>query len=506
MKNRLIKNVKKLRFTHKGDTLLPHGDANILEQPSLLEIFDVNEEDFSKVYELILDLAQETQDYLFQHDIYLIEHKETQKRTLLVLNVEKLDLNSLIEIVDFSDIRLASEQTMKIFLKNSNSIGKVVDEKNGAEAFLHELFEKARISYVANIYIGLCGFTLEINYLESGSLKTVALLGAKEAMFIRYALASMSGKEATQRDYTAEIYIGKYEYRIQFFQTEDGYLAVIRVYGSDELGDIYTLKSLGYLEEEEEAIRSIFTYQYGLILMVAQTGQGKTTTQYAMMEELAARKEVVISIENPVEKRLKKVYQINLSRYATAEGKFKYTALEAVRDVLRAKPNVINMGEIRTIEEMKVAYTAASTGHLVLGTLHANDVAFAIDRLVKEAGLSVYDLKAVLRGVIYQFLTRKLCPYCKELIPGTESEYQRSKEGCPKCDRGYLSRTPVTEIAHFKFREDYNLEDPTTYEFYRTLQQSAEKKYALGFIDSIHRDIVIKGLREPSIEELDNGN
>ncbi len=503
MREKLIKSVKKLRFKHTGEHELPQA-KELSDEFELLERFDIDEESFAHKYDLILDLEQKAQDFLFMHDLYLIEEKETLNKTVLTTSIEKIDLNKLIELVEFNDIRLATQKTMNIFLRNQNTIGKAVNEKVGAEGFIEELFEKARLSQISDIYIRLLGLELSIEYLKNVGKEVVATFGVKEATLIRNVLARMAIKEASERHYSAQIYLGKHEYRIQFFETAQGYTATIRVYGTDESGDAFNLASLGYLEEEQAALRSICSYQYGLVLMVAQTGQGKTTTQYAMMEELADKNFVVISIENPVEKRLKKVSQIDLSRYATAEGKFKYTALDAVRDVLRAKPDVINMGEIRTIEEIKQAYTAASTGHLVLATLHANDVAFAIDRLVKEGGLSVYDLKAILRGIVYQYLTRKLCPYCKELVSGTT--YRRHKEGCMKCQQGYLSRTPVTEIAHFKFREDYEFADTKTYEFYSAIEASATRKYELGFIDDIHKEIVIKGLREPEISELNNVN
>ena len=501
MREKLIKSVKKLGFKHKD---FENSNEDEIDT-SHLDLFDIDEEHFEKEYELILfeNEKKDIKDYFFQHELYFLEHRQSGKKIVLSLNIKQIDLNELLLLLEFDEIRLASQRTKNIFLKNQNSIGKVINKEVGADAFIHELFEKARLTRVTDIYIRLLGLELVIEYLKSTGKEVIATLGINEAVLIRNVLANMARKEASEVHYSAQIYIGKYEYRIQFFETAQGFDATIRVYSSADFGDTLNLKVLDYLPIEEKEIRRIFNYQYGLVLMVAQVGQGKTTTQYANMEEMALKGLVVRSIENPVEKRLKKVSQIDISRYASAEGKFKYTAIEAVADVLRARPQVINMGEIRTIEDMKVAYTAASTGHLVLGTLHANDVLFAIDRLVKEGGYSIYDLKAVLRGVIYQYLTKKLCPHCREKI--SETEYKRHKEGCPKCARGFsLLRTPVTEIAHFKFKDDYDLFDVTTYEFYRSLKQSVEEKFQLGYIDAIHRDALILGHREPEIEELDN--
>lgn len=507
MREKIIKSVKKFGFSHKGIDKLPQVDEE--GDIALLDLFDIGEEQFEKEYELVFfeNEKKHIQDYFFQHELYFLERRKDNKKIVLCLNIKQVDLNELLLLLEFDEIRLASQKTKNIFLKNQNSIGKAITKKDGADAFIHELFEKARLTQVTDIYIRLLGLELVIEYLKSTGKEVIATLGISESVLIRNVLANMSRKEASEVHYSAQIYIGKYEYRIQFFETAQGYDATIRVYGSDDFGDTLNLKVLDYLEVEEKEIRRIFGYQYGLVLMVAQVGQGKTTTQYANMEEMAIKGLVVRSIEDPVEKRLKKVSQIDLSRYASAEGKFKYTAIEAVTDVLRARPQVINMGEIRTVEDMKVAYTAASTGHLVLGTLHANNVKFAVDRLVKEGGYSIYDLKAILRGVIYQYLTRKLCPHCKELVEGTQSEYRRNKEGCPKCVRGFSSlRTPVTEIAHFKFKDDYDLFDPRTYEYYRSFTDSVLEKFNLGYIDAFHREALIKGLREPELEELDDAN
>jgi len=503
MREKIIKSVNKLGFGHKEVERLPQVEES--GDIALLNLFDIDEERFEKEYELVFfeNEKKHIQDYFFQHELYFLENRKDNKKTVLCLNIEQVNLNELLLLLEFDEIRLASQKTKNIFLKNQNSIGKEINKKVGAEPFIHELFEKARLTQVTDIYIRLLGLDLIIEYLKSTGKEVIATLGISESVLIRNVLANMSRKEAKDMRYSAQIYIGKHEYRIQFFETAQGYDATIRVYGSADFGDALNLKVLDYLEVEEKEIRRIFGYQYGLVLMVAQMGQGKTTTQYANMEEMAIKGLVVRSIENPVEKRLKRVSQIDLSRYASAEGKFLYTAIEAVTDVLRARAQVLNMGEIRTVEDMKVAYAAASTGCLVLGTLHANNVFFAIDRLLKEAGLSIDDLKAVLRGIIYQYLSRKLCPHCKELIEGTE--YRRHKEGCSKCNRGFtFLRTPMTEIAHFKFRGNYDLFKPETYEFYRSFEESVLAKYDLGYIDAFQRDILLKGLREPEIDELDD--
>jgi len=156
---------------------------------------------------------------------------------------------------------------------------------------------------------------------------------------------------------------------------------------------------------------------------------------------------------------------------------------------------------------MKNAYKAASTGHLVLATMHANSVFIAVDRLAKEMGLSEYDLKSILRGIVYQQLTKKLCPYCRVQV--SEKEYRASEEGCVKCadhTPGYLGRTPVAEIAHFRFHGDYDLRDIKTYEFYRSFDESVIQKFERGYIDALHKDALINGLSDPIVKVANHVN
>lgn len=498
--------IKKFRFQHQDDQALPQTQESDI---ALIDLFDIDEETFTKEYELTTFDSEKKhiQDYLFAHDLYLIEKKENSKKTVLALSIDHIDLNSLIDLVDFDEIRLASQKTMNIFLKNQNTIGKVVNEKVGAEAFIKELLEKAALTFVSDIYIRLLGgLTVRVEYSKNDVMYPVAKFGIKEAVLIRNALATLAKREVTDMEYHSVLNVNNRRYRIQFFELDQGYDATIRVFSS-EFGDNPNLEKLDYLEEEVKALRDISHYRHGLFLMVAQTGQGKTTTQNAIQEELADLGIVVREIADPVEIPSKKVSQIDISRYATADGKFKFTADKALRKVLRAAPKIINSGEIGNAEEMKNAYKAASTGHLVLATMHANSVAIAIDRLAKEMGLSEYDLKSILRGITYQQLTKKLCPHCRVQV--SEKEYRASEEGCSKCadhTPGYLGRTPVAEIAHFKFRGDYDLRDPKTYEYYRSFEESVKQKFELGYIDALHKDALIKGKSDPIVKVVNHAN
>lgn len=503
---KIINNLTKLRrFKHRGEHELPQVKESDI---ALLELFDIDEETFIKEYELTSFDSEKKhiQDYLFEHDLYLIVHKESNKKTVLALSIDHINLNSLLELVDFDEIRLASQKTMNIFLKSQNTIGKAVNEKVGAEAFIKELLEKAALSFVSDIYIRLLGLTLRVEYSKNDVMYLVAKFGVKEAVLIRNALATTAGREVKQREYHSVLNINNRRYRIQFFELDQGYDATIRVYSS-EFGDNPNLEKLDYLEEEIKPLRAISRYRHGLFLMVASTAQGKTTTQNAIQEELADLGLVVREIADPVEIPSKKVSQIDISRYSSADGKFKYTTDRALRDVLRAAPKVINIGEIGNAEEMKNAYKAASTGHLVFATMHANSVAIAIDRLAKEMGLSEYDLKSILRGIVYQQLTKKLCPHCRVQV--SEKEYRASEEGCVKCadhTPGYLGRTPVAEIAHFKFYGDYDLRDTASYEFYRSFKDSVTQKFELGYIDALHKDALIKGQSDPVVKVVNHAN
>lgn len=191
----------------------------------------------------------------------------------------------------------------------------------------------------------------------------------------------------------------------------------------------------------------------GLILMTGPTGSGKTSTLYAMLNEINAPERKIITIEDPVEYRLSRAVQVNVNH--------KLSFAKALRSVLRQDPDVVLVGEMRDPETAHIGVEAAMTGHLVLSTLHANDGATTITRMV-DLGVDPFTLGAVLRCVISQRLAKRLCPHCRrqeDLRSSDRSwlsifapQYQDAEfyvsEGCRECaNTGVSGRIPVMELV-----------------------------------------------------------
>lgn len=167
----------------------------------------------------------------------------------------------------------------------------------------------------------------------------------------------------------------------------------------------------------------------GIVLIVGETGCGKSTTMYSLLNDLNKISRNIITIEDPIEYKMDGINQIQVN------SKVGLTFEKGLRAMLRQDPDVIMVGEIRDSETAKIAIRASITGHLVLSTLHTNDTVSSITRL-KDMGVDLYLISASLVGVIAQRLVKKVCPYCNG-----------ENNSCEYCHgSGYLGRTVVYEI------------------------------------------------------------
>lgn len=191
------------------------------------------------------------------------------------------------------------------------------------------------------------------------------------------------------------------------------------------------LEELGFTPEAQAMINQSITEPHGLILNTGPTGSGKTTTLYAFLLKLNKPGVKIITIEDPIEYRLRGINQVQVDR----ERGFDFN--EALRASLRQDPDILMIGEIRDKETADIALRAAMTGHLVLSTLHTNNAPSALARLV-EMGVEPYLLSGNINLIIAQRLIRKLCPTCRG---------QKQDVKCLNCGgRGYKGRTAIVEI------------------------------------------------------------
>ena len=227
-----------------------------------------------------------------------------------------------------------------------------------------------------------------------------------------------------------------------------GEKVVIRIL--DSRATVKSLESLGFNANETDGIKRLLENHEGIILVTGPTGSGKTTTLYSCINQIKSEGVNIVTVEDPVEYRMQGIVQVQVQEKAGL------TFGAALRSILRQDPNVVLVGEIRDKETAQIAVQASLTGHLVLSTLHTNDAANAVTRLV-DIGVEPYKIAASLRGVVAQRLMRKLCPTCKEVwmeapperlrrwIPAGTPLYRAA--GCPDCAMtGYRGRFSILEI------------------------------------------------------------
>ncbi|MCC7407062.1 MAG: type II secretion system ATPase GspE [Phycisphaeraceae bacterium] len=222
----------------------------------------------------------------------------------------------------------------------------------------------------------------------------------------------------------------------------------------DKSSKLLSLQQLGMNAATLERFRNLITVEHGLILVTGPTGSGKTTTLYAALQEINSTARNVITLEDPIEYQLPGVSQTQIN---TKKG---MTFASGLRSVLRQDPDIIMVGEVRDQETAAMAIQSALTGHLVFSTLHTNDAASAVTRLL-DLGIEAYLAASSLVGVLAQRLVRRVCPSCGQTytplphefdrldlgISSQKAAHLRQGKGCDRCrNTGYRGRVGVFEL------------------------------------------------------------
>ncbi len=243
------------------------------------------------------------------------------------------------------------------------------------------------------------------------------------------------------------------ELRLSTMPTTFGEKLVMRIFDPEALKKSF--QELGFSDEELKTWRGMVERPHGIILVTGPTGSGKTTTLYSTLKHLARPELNVCTVEDPIEIVDPKLNQMQVQPVIGV------TFASGVRTLLRQDPDIIMVGEIRDLETAEIAVQASLTGHLVLSTLHTNDSATAITRLL-DLGVSDFLIQATLLGVTAQRLIRTLCPFCKKPGPIDEKGWHllttpwKIKQpeniyhavGCSECRHtGYLGRSAIFEIV-----------------------------------------------------------
>lgn len=239
--------------------------------------------------------------------------------------------------------------------------------------------------------------------------------------------------------------------RVSSLPMVHGEKIVIRILSTGQIA-LRKITDLGMSDYNYQLFESMLRVPHGVILVTGPTGSGKTTTLYAALGEIAKPNVNVVTVEDPVEKAIDGINQCQVNQKAGM------TFAAALRSILRQDPDIVMIGEMRDTETADIGIRAAITGHLVLSTLHTNDAASTVVRLV-DMGVAAYMVATSLIGVIAQRLVKVLCPACKKPRMSTEEENELmgipssiqiyEPVGCPNCNNtGYKGRTAIHEIIH----------------------------------------------------------
>ena len=279
------------------------------------------------------------------------------------------------------------------------------------------IMQKAIESRASDIHIEPFEQTLKVRLRVDGVLKEIDAPSVKSTAAVISRIKIMAKLNIAERRLPQDGRIkvqmlGKeLDLRVATSPTIYGESVVIRLL--DKESTVLDFQALGFSGRQLDQFLEVLALPHGIILITGPTGSGKSTTLYAALKILNTPERKIITVEDPVEYQLEGVNQIQ------AKPQIGLTFASALRSIVRQDPDVIMIGEIRDLETANIAVTSALTGHLVLSTIHTNDAASGVTRLV-NLGLEEYLIASTVTGILAQRLVRKLCPHCKTAYPAPD--------------------------------------------------------------------------------------
>lgn len=414
-----------------------------------MNIFSIDDLRLTTGLEIIPCLADEEQ-IAIQIDKYYgkvdkKKRQEQQEQSFAKLDEEIKEINEKIadEIIETEE---TEEDTLDVSDLENAPIVKMVNV----------ILQKAIATKSSDIHIEPQEDLVQIRYRIDGQLVPIMSYDRKILPSLVARVKIMSGLNIAEKRIPQDGRIGmklhekEYDMRVSVLPTMFGEKIVIRI--ADKEGFNVSKQDLGFFEDDMKKFDEIISHPHGIVLVTGPTGSGKSTTLYTALKELCKPNVNILTVEDPVESTIRGINQVQVNVKAGL------TFAVALRSFLRQDPDIIMVGEIRDGETAEIATRAAITGHLVFSTLHTNDAASSVTRMI-DMGIEPFLLSSSLVGLIAQRLVRRLCPNCKEPVEiddetrellnieeGEEVTVFKAK-GCEHCNNtGYKGRIAVYEI------------------------------------------------------------
>jgi general secretion pathway protein E len=431
-----------------------------------------------------------------QHHYLIGIKRETNNGELIIVLSKPLDANALDHVSKMMGlpvkaaistrtaitavIDVAYEQRTTVIEEvaeelNSQNLDQLVDEVATSDDLLdvvnrppvirlvNDILFRALQLRASDIHVHPYETKIQIRYRVDGILYNTLSLNRNVLPLIISRIKVMAGMDIAERrlpqDGRCSVRLGQREVdlRISTVPTSYGERSVMRLL--DKSTGLFALHELGLMGDDLKKFDSLLGRSHGVIFVTGPTGSGKSTTLYACLNRINSAEKNVITIEDPIEYQLAGISQIQV---ASKKG---MTFATSLRHVLRQDPDVIMVGEVRDIETARMAIQSSLTGHLVFSTLHTNDSAGAVSRLL-DLGVEPYLASSSVIAIIAQRLVRKVCPNCKKVSEPTPHELRELGlgdvkmsgsaedggnffvgEGCDKCfQTGYRGRTGIYEM------------------------------------------------------------
>ncbi|HPJ21561.1 MAG TPA: ATPase, T2SS/T4P/T4SS family [Clostridia bacterium] len=451
---RTMAHKSKAKFVNLNDIQINIQASNLVS-PELAAKYNALPVDFTEDNEKLIVAMQNPTDLMAIDDLSLLTGYEIEP-----VVVEDSQLKSAIEHFDYmsNNINVYDEDEEEVQVKD--------DEENltlarPAVQLVNQMLNQAIKAKASDVHVEPGEKRLKIRYRIDGVLHDIMQQSPKMAPSIASRFKVLGNMDIAERRIPQD---GRMTFKSQGIIADIRIATLPTVFGEkitlrivDRNSKLLTLDKLGMPEKQRNGFYKAISFPYGFILITGPTGSGKSTTLYAALSRLNSPDKNIITLEDPVERRIEGLNQIQINERAGL------LFSSGLRSILRSDPDIVMVGEIRDKETAKIAVESALTGHLVLSTLHTNNSAGALTRL-GEMGVEPYLTASSLIGVVAQRLVRVLCKECKEeynisrsellnilpdfpIEPNEDETKIYKATGCVQCNNtGYSGRMGIYEF------------------------------------------------------------